>query len=360
MGKTIKEIADLAGVSRGTVDRVIHNRYGVKPEIRDKVNKILTEVNYMPNKVAQALKHSENPKTFGLVRNDMTNPFWDRVMEGFHSAAKALEPNGVKLIPKDMQEITPAEQLRCIEELLDGDEKISGLFLAGLEDISLSDRINEIASEIPVIAYNTDIACSNRLCFVGQNHYAAGLTAGRMMAMLLGEEGEVISYMGPGKTASHLKRFMGFCESMQALKPEIVICKPRMDKKIDYTYDEMAYDYVEKALKNPACKAIYTTGEGEVGAARALRDSGRYMEVKMVCYDLLPEIVRAMEDDVVDVTIGQEEFQQGYLPVNLMYEYLTFGTKPPHRRIYTDINIRIRENIHAGKTESRMDRWESV
>ena len=56
---TIKQIADMAGVSRGTVDRVIHNRYGVKPDVKERVEKILTEINYKPNVIAQALKRSE-------------------------------------------------------------------------------------------------------------------------------------------------------------------------------------------------------------------------------------------------------------------------------------------------------------
>lgn len=52
---TIKQIADLAGVSRGTVDRVLNNRSGVNPETEVRVRKILTALNYSPSKAGQNL-----------------------------------------------------------------------------------------------------------------------------------------------------------------------------------------------------------------------------------------------------------------------------------------------------------------
>ena len=55
----IKDIARLAGVSIGTVDRVIHNRGEVAEKTKLKVQQILKETNYSPNVMAQALKLKE-------------------------------------------------------------------------------------------------------------------------------------------------------------------------------------------------------------------------------------------------------------------------------------------------------------
>ena len=52
----IKEVARLAGVSIGTVDRVIHNRSGVSPDTFDRVTKIISETGYKKNNVASRLK----------------------------------------------------------------------------------------------------------------------------------------------------------------------------------------------------------------------------------------------------------------------------------------------------------------
>lgn len=51
----IKDIARLANVSTGTVDRVLHNRGEVSAKSREKVEKVLKEINYQPNIYASAL-----------------------------------------------------------------------------------------------------------------------------------------------------------------------------------------------------------------------------------------------------------------------------------------------------------------
>jgi LacI family transcriptional regulator len=60
----IKDIALLAGVSIGTVDRVIHERGEVAEKTRQKVQKLLKESNYSPNVIAQVLK---SKRKFHLV-----------------------------------------------------------------------------------------------------------------------------------------------------------------------------------------------------------------------------------------------------------------------------------------------------
>lgn len=42
-------IAKLAGVSRGTVDRVLHNRGQVRPETEEKVQAVMQELDFQPN-----------------------------------------------------------------------------------------------------------------------------------------------------------------------------------------------------------------------------------------------------------------------------------------------------------------------
>ena len=109
--------------------------------------------------------------------------------------------------------------------------------------------------------------------------------------------------------------------------------------------EEAGYEVALRVLKIQDIVALYVTGEGAIGVAKALKESGRRPHVKMICYDMLDDIVKAVKDEIVDYTIGQREYIQGYLPVKLMYDYLTFGIPPPNEKIYTDIDIRVKENI---------------
>ena len=74
MSVTIKQIAELANVSRGTVDKVLNGRPGVKEETKQKVLQIAKELNYHPNFLGKALVQSKTPLKIGVVLRRITIP----------------------------------------------------------------------------------------------------------------------------------------------------------------------------------------------------------------------------------------------------------------------------------------------
>jgi len=81
---TIKQIASLAGVSRGTVDRVLNNRGGVNPETELRIREMLTSLNYSPSKAGQNLAIKKKNLKFGYVISGKSgsNPFFNEVEKG--------------------------------------------------------------------------------------------------------------------------------------------------------------------------------------------------------------------------------------------------------------------------------------
>ena len=73
MSITITQIAKLAGVSRGTVDRVIHQRGRVAPEVEKRIRDIMDENDYHPNMLGRALAVSKTPLTIGMIMIEKGN-----------------------------------------------------------------------------------------------------------------------------------------------------------------------------------------------------------------------------------------------------------------------------------------------
>jgi LacI family transcriptional regulator len=92
----IHDIAEKAGISIGTVDRVIHNRPGVSEKTRLRVLEILKEFNYKPNLIARRLASKKIFKIAVLLPLP-THPFWKIHPEGIKKASKELAPFGVEI-----------------------------------------------------------------------------------------------------------------------------------------------------------------------------------------------------------------------------------------------------------------------
>ena len=83
---TIKDIARMAGVSAGTVDRVLHNRGDVSPQSKAKVQKVLDEIHYQPNVFAIGLAAKKKYSFICLIPYYIEHDYWHSVVSGIERA----------------------------------------------------------------------------------------------------------------------------------------------------------------------------------------------------------------------------------------------------------------------------------
>lgn len=340
MGITIKEIAQMVGVSRGTVDRVIHGRYGVDPDIKARVEQVMQELNYKPNTVAKALKTAQNSMVFGLLIPNKQNKFFVNVNEGIEEAIKTYESYGVSIKKIEEDNLTGKQQTEDLHKFVD--MNVQGIIMAAVDAPEVRAYVDEISGTIPVITYNTDLTDTKRLCFVGQNHIAAGRVAGDLMGRVLNKKGKIALLISSYDMLAHMERVKGFGQTII----ESGISDSMIEIYETYESDQLAYKIVSQLIANEKdLVAICITGGGQAGAGDALADSEKSKEIKMVCFDTIPETVKHVQNGVVDFTIAQDPFIQGFMPIKIMYEYLAFKVLPKWDKIFTHIDIRIKDNI---------------
>lgn len=85
---TIADVAKLAGVSTGTVSRVMNGAKNVNPETRSKVEQAIANLGYQPNSQARSLR-SKRTDTIALAIPELTNYFWTTIARGVQDAAQA-------------------------------------------------------------------------------------------------------------------------------------------------------------------------------------------------------------------------------------------------------------------------------
>ena len=158
---TMQQIADRCGVSRGTVDRALHHKEGVREEVAERIRATAREMGYISNRLV--MQQTQQWK-IGVVLHSGHSPFVQMLCELFESfSERELLPN-ITVIVRAMQDMDVQHQLTLIDELVTT-EHIDGLALMPLANTLVRDKINTLSEQqgIPVVTFNTDITDANRI-----------------------------------------------------------------------------------------------------------------------------------------------------------------------------------------------------
>ncbi|MFQ9975277.1 MAG: substrate-binding domain-containing protein [Butyricicoccus sp.] len=191
---TMQQIADRCGVSRGTVDRALHHKEGVREEVAERIRATAREMGYISNRLV--MQQTRQWK-IGVVLHSSHSMFVRMLCDLFASfSERELIPN-VTVIVRSMYDMDIQHQLTLIDELVTS-EHIDGLALMPLANTLVRDRINDLSEKmgIPVVTFNTDIADANRIAYVGPDNIAAGRAAAALMGMVMQGHGSVLPILG--------------------------------------------------------------------------------------------------------------------------------------------------------------------
>ena len=336
---TIKEIATLAGVSRGTVDRVLNHRGDVNPQTEEKIMQIIRDLDYKPNKAGIVLAAQKKNLKLGVILLGAGNPFFDDVLSGVHEKEQELAGYNCSVLIRQT-EYSLQQQLDAIDSLLA--EGIGGLAISPYNDNAVREKINSLCEQgIPVVTLNTDIENSSRLAYVGSNFYRSGETAAGLMRLMTKGEVRAGIVSGSRDILCHTERIAGFSHTIASC-PNIRI----VDTVNNNDDDQVSFNLTKKLLADhPEINAFYFTAGGVYGGCQAIEASASKNDITVITNDIVPKTREYMQKGLIAATICQQPFQQGFLPLTLLFTYLTTGEMPTLENNYVDVEIRIRENL---------------
>lgn len=344
MAITINQIAELCGVSRGTVDRALHNKGNVRPELATRIKSVAQEHGYTPNRAGMALSRASHPIRIGVVMHSTQTPFMQLVLDACRREAKRLSAFSTKVIFRLSLTLDPIEQVSMIEELVE-QQHISGLAITALHSILVENKINELIEKhnLPVVTFNTDLPRSKRFCYVGQDNFAAGRTAAELMRLMTGGKGIVSSIIGPSEYHfAYSERFSGFQSELAQIAPQIKLRQTNLTNDDDAVAMQATLELLQQV---PDLAGIYAITPGYDGVCQALLKTGRAQDVRLILHDEIAANLRYLKDGVVDFVLGQDAELQGALPLSLLADFIQLRQSPPKPNIFTDIRVLLRYNV---------------
>ena len=341
MGVTIKEIAEMAGVHRSSVDKVLHNRPGVSDAVRQRIQKIIDECNYQANPIGKALKMQERKLNIKVILLEVDALAY--LKKGIEEELKKYDSFQVNIEYASIPYTEVKKQAVALQECMEN--KMDGIILSPINSSEIVRKIDECSQKgIPVITVNTDIKGSQRLCFIGQDGFKAGRVAGRLMGEFLHGNGKAAVFTSDGDNHQSFPfgtREDGFRDVASRSFPGLkVLPSIHTQEKPQVIRRKMR----ELCEKEEGLSGIFITCGGVKAVGDILEEYER-KDIKLICYENYPEIIEMMEKEIVTATLDSDIIEQGRWALQILMDYFIYDRKPPRKHRYTEIKILLKESL---------------
>ncbi|AEC01571.1 LacI family DNA-binding transcriptional regulator [Parasphaerochaeta coccoides] len=327
---TITEIAKIAKVSIGTVDRVLHDRGRVSPETKDKILEIIKAHDYKPNAFARNLKLNKAFR-IGVLLPLLHSEYgyWSLIYQGIVKAAKELSDLTVTI---DVYEFDRMQEGSCFER---GKKMLArhadAVVLAPVNPMEAR-QVLALQKNLNYTFIDSALPDTNPVATVAQDPYKAGYLAGRMMQLLSPHAGLYVAIQTHKKAFNSVERVRGFTE----------YCAMHGDMDTH----ELELDFTEKWESQ--LEALYDAGKTIAGIfvvndsvhriAQHVSLIGRRPQTTIIGFDLIAQNRQAITDGKVDCLISQRPEFQGHTAVYQLYRKGVLNQTPD---VSTEIPIDI-------------------
>lgn len=329
---TIKEIAQLAGTSRGTVDRVVNHRGKVSPEVQERVERICKETNYVNKQSLQDRKQPGRAVDVGVIIASKNNSFFDLILQGMKSALQGkYRYSKIQLHVFPVRLFNDSDVMKALDAL---PKKVKLLIISAAENEAILERVD--ALRIPVISVSIDLHAKEKAGFVGCDFSNSGALAADMVNLLLKPGSKVQVFIGSYSHQGHRQRLEGFRSRLSSIAIPLRPIETFDD-------DNIGYQRTKEILSSEDPDILVYFGAGMVGGLNAVREkSGK--RPRIITVDEIPEILEGLQNGLVDASISQHPFSQGKKCIDIAYRHLILGEKGCER-IYVSNSILLQDSI---------------
>jgi LacI family transcriptional regulator len=320
----IHQIARLANVSIGTVDRALHGRNGIRGSTREQILNIARQIGYTPNLAARALSAAKTGVRIGVCMPRQIRFFYDQLWSGVLDEGRRLTQLGVQFDYRPVRALGE-DDTKAFKELLKAG--VNGIILTAGNPKGLSPLIDEAEEKgVRVVCVSTDAPESRRSTIVCVDPWLNGHLAGELMGKFVPPNAKVAVVAGMLTASDHRKKTDGFSDAFPRHCPggEIVsILEGHEDE------DESFQKTFELLARVPLLAGLYVNTVNCLPVCRALGARKLAGKVKLITTDLFAEMAPYFEKGTISASIYQQPYRQGQIAVRLLADHLTSKTSFP-------------------------------
>lgn len=324
------DIAEKAGVSIATVDRVINGRSGVSVStaqlIWDAVDKI------------QGGKTPQKNLKFDIILPDGSGSFLNHLADSVNNLSDVYIRQGITIKCHRVKSFDP----KSLSSLLDSISKnTDGIAVMPMEDPFVRESIRNICNQdIPVVTMVSNFNSQRTIGHVGPDNRAAGRTSAHLISMMThNQSGKVVIFKGSQSLiySDHQERELGFMNALRDYSPDLeVIHSVETQDRHEEAYKK-TYEVIEQ---NPHLVAIYSIGSGVRGIGNAIRDLKKENDICWVGHELTAYSREFLLDGTMNAVINQEASKEAQDALQILKNHYRNKNNSHPEEIKIDIYLR--------------------
>jgi LacI family transcriptional regulator len=338
---TIKEIAEKAEVSVGTVDRVLHNRGDVSKKTREKVLRIVQEGNYEPNLFARQLVLNKAFTIASLLPKHRKDDYWAYPEQGIRQSVEEVKSFGIRNQSFLFEEENEQDFEKVAKKVLQS--RPDGLLLAPV----IYEKARWLAAQceqerIPLVLIDSDLPGSSKLASIGQNAYQSGKLAAKLLHFSGSNPDICVTNITHRNENNDVfkQRKKGFLSYFEEHSIPVQIKEVNLkveDGNFKKQLGKLAVALQEgDAVFVPDSKIHWLAGE--------VHAQGKSGKIRMVGYDLIEKNKYYLQTNTIDFLINQKPELQGYLGIQSLYKFIVLKQQV-QERVFIPIEIVTKENL---------------
>ncbi len=342
----IKDIAERAGVSVGTVDRVLHGRPNVSPSAKAKVDAVLKELDYKANVYASALARNRSYRFILLMPEYESEAYWEEIKLGAVKANDARRDFHISLEIVYFDRFSSESYVKQCRYCLSA--RPDGLIIVPMDEETTRAFTDSLHSmDIPFVLLDSFIPDLKPLAFFGQDSFCSGYFAAKMLMLIAREEKEVMlmRLLKDGRAVSRQQenRAVGFMSYMQKRFPNVRVSY--LDLPIEHRNDHELYTAMIDSFfaLHPDIHHCITFNSKAYIVADYLLATHR-KDVQIMGYDMVNRNAMCLREGTISFLIAQHAFMQGSLCVETLFQSVVL-----HKEVttvnYMPIELITRENM---------------
>jgi LacI family transcriptional regulator len=297
---TIIDVADHAGVSTATVDRVLNRRGGVRDVI---VKKVITSAQFLdyPGISDNFKSLIQRPMRLLFILPSSPNRFLKLFAKNILLAKSRLQDLSIHPTVETVESFNPEILSHRLKR---SGKNYDGVIFMALEHPLVRDAVDWLDEHgVPVVTIISDIAASKRVAYIGLDNRAIGRTAGYIMGRFIGgRPSKVAMIAGSLSYRAHEEREMGFMHVYQELFRQLQVLGVREG------YDDPERNYRQTKMllsQHTDIAGIYCIGGSPEGVGKALQEARKNKNIVFIGHGLTPQSRNMLLDGTMDTVITQ-------------------------------------------------------